>query len=792
MSDYPHNIPTTDSDGEDGISIFEYLTILLDEWRTLAIPFVLSVLFAVSYLTLAVPHYTASGVIQVSTSETTDAAALLEITSGRPSPVDTEVEILRSRRIIGQAIEHLSLNIAQPLPRITANLNVSLKGASPLAPELIALRRVIRHLAIEDWVESAIAATLVVDQNCTLTVTLGNEAGAATVTPGSTFKQQGVTFSLAEHCALSPGSMDVLLVPRDIAVDGILNALDVQSVGGGRRDTNLVRISFENEDRTVARDMVNAIMAAYMSFALDWRTLRADRSTSFIEQQIATLAAELNNAEARIQAFAQENGAIMLPEQAKELIKNGAELEFEMRKVKIQEDLLRSIAGNMARSNRRGESPALTGDFLFDDPLLGKAISALNELELKRETLLAEVTPAHPQVVRIGEEIQRVRAQVHDLIKASRNRIGERHKALLTELGSIQDALKEFPEKERNLTALRRNLEVTQGMHQFLLTKLEETRILKASTTTDKRIIDPATTPHRASRPNRKTVVLLAAFLGLLFGVLAVFVRRAIDPKIRDEEEAKVLSGLSTYGVVPDLSPLWSTRGTDQTAQVIWEKPKGPAAEAFRTIRTNVEFAQVGEDPLRVLQVTSSEASEGKSTIISNLAIALSKAGHRVLVLDLDFRRPRLHKIWGVPQMPGLSDHLVGQADIRIHRDETHDLDFIPAGNEPPESQRLLASQKLAGLVDSWREQYDYVLLDTPPFLVADSLVISRMSDAVLFVVRPRYCRRAHLKLARNALDQMDIVKGLIINGVVTRRGGYYHYYRGSYYGSKTSDTQER
>jgi capsular exopolysaccharide synthesis family protein len=260
---------------------------------------------------------------------------------------------------------------------------------------------------------------------------------------------------------------------------------------------------------------------------------------------------------------------------------------------------------------------------------------------------------------------------------------------------------------------------------------------------------------------------------------------------VRDEEEAKTLCALPVYGVVPDLKLAGLGRGKDMTPGRIWEAPKGPGAEAFRTIRTNVEFAQVGDLPIRVIQITSAEASEGKSTVIANLAVALVKAGHRVLVVDLDLRRPVQHRHWGLRRSPGISDHLVGRAELEPTASPDFGVDVVPAGNEPPESQRLLASARLAELMTAWRAAYDYVLLDTPPLLVADSLVASRLSDMVLFVVRPRQCRRTSLKLALGTLGRMNQVKGLVVNGVATRRGGYYHYYRGSYYGARTSDTQE-
>jgi capsular exopolysaccharide synthesis family protein len=204
-----------------------------------------------------------------------------------------------------------------------------------------------------------------------------------------------------------------------------------------------------------------------------------------------------------------------------------------------------------------------------------------------------------------------------------------------------------------------------------------------------------------------------------------------------------------------------------------------------------VEFAQVGDEALEVIQITSSEASEGKSTVLANLAIALAKAGHRVLVVDLDLRKPTQHQVWGTSRVPGISDHLAGRAELKVQQVEKHGISVVSAGNEPPESQRLLLSNRLGQLMASWRGEYDYVLLDTPPLLVADSLVVSRLSDMLLFVVRPRHCRRTSLKLTQGNLRRMELIRGLVINGVGGRRGGYYHYYRGSYYGSRTSDTQE-
>lgn len=791
MTDDPQKEVQTLDSREDETSIAEYLVILLDEWRTLLVPFILVILAAGAYLIFVVPMYSSSGVLQVSSSDSAGASAMLELTGiGRPSPVETEVEILRSKYIIGQAARKLGLGITQEIPDFTINLSATLGGKSPLDKDLRALRRVIEDCHVDDWVERNLEATFTALKGGGFEVEVSGDA-PVTVLVGERFDKRGVHFLVLKGNGPAPGAeINVTIVPDDKLINDIIERISVESIGG-RKETNLVRISLMHQDRTLAKDLVNEIMDAYMGFAIRWRTKRADLSATFIEGQLESIRIGLESAESDLQIFLEESGGVMLPEQAKELISGGAEMELELRKVRIQEELFSSVVSEIARSRKDGGPIFLTGDFLFDDELLGHAIGVLNELELKRQTLLSDMTATHPEVVRLNEEIRRVRGQVLELVRASRDRIKERRRGINRVLDEIQVELSSYPDKERRMAALKRKMDVSQELYTFLMTKLEEANILKASTTTDKRIIDAATTPFEKSKPRRLTTMILAAFLGLIVGIGAVFLRRAVDPRIRDEEEAKTMAGLSSYGVIPNLKDLGLAVGKDPLILEIWGAPKGPAAESFRTLRTNVEFSQVEGKPIRVIQITSSEASEGKSTVISNLAIALSKAGQRVAVVDLDLRRPVQHKMWEVPRSPGISDYLVGRIKNPVRHIEQWNVDVVPAGNEPPESQRLLSSDALADIISQWRDTYDYILLDTPPLLVADSLVISRFSDMMLFVVRPRVCRRAALKLSGQTHRKMDLVKGMVINGVTTRRGGYYHYYRGSYYGSRTTDTQE-
>ncbi|MCU0664947.1 MAG: polysaccharide biosynthesis tyrosine autokinase, partial [Myxococcota bacterium] len=721
--------PLREPSEDDGLPLAEYLAILLDEWRLFLVPVVLSMLIALGYVLAATPTFQASGVIQVGEEGSGGASALLELMdAGKPSALDTELEILRSRFIVARTLDKLGMLVQTDSPPLTMDFGVTLHGRSPLQRGLVELRRSIVEVAQEPWYLGSSPLLFSPAANGMRVQT--KDGRVEVLRPGGTYKGQGFAFTLASgSLPRLPCSIEAFIAPRHEVIDDVLNLLRVEPVGGGRRDTSLLRVSFTHPDKTVAANFVNTLMESFEEVALDWRTMSADRTAAFIEQQLEKLRIGLEASERELQAFIETNGAVMLPEQATELIRSSSELDVESRRLEVQEQLLSKVTASLSRAEKRGEQLALTGDFVAEDGLLSLAVSTLNKLELDRATLLAHVTESHPQVARVEEEIRRTRGQIEEYVRSSRQRIADHRRALSRSLRDVQVQLSAYPDKERQIVSLRRSLEVSETLYKYLMSKLEEAHIVKASTTTNKRIIDRAYLPTERFAPKRRTTFMLAVILGLLLGAGLIVARRTLDPRIRDEEEAKNIAGIPLYGAVPDIQVIQGNKADTGSLDTIWSAPKGPVAESFRTLRTNIEFAQVGGEPLKVIQVTSSEAGEGKSTVIANLATALAKAGEKVLLVDLDLRRPSQHRAWGLPRSPGISDHLVGRAALPILHVERHGVDVITAGHEPPETQRMLASERLGQLVKGWRESYDYVLLDTPPLIVADSLVISKLSD---------------------------------------------------------------
>ena len=300
-------------------------------------------------------------------------------------------------------------------------------------------------------------------------------------------------------------------------------------------------------------------------------------------------------------------------------------------------------------------------------------------------------------------------------------------------------------------------------------------------------VIKPAEVPTAAIFPRTQLNVLLGALLGLLVGVGIAVLRFTLDTSVKSSEELEQSADSTTLGVVtfdPDAktNPLVTLRGT-------------PRAEAFRSIRTNLQYVDV-DNPPRTVVITSSLPSEGKSTTACNLAIAVAQAGSKVLLLEADLRRPKVAEYLGVDGSRGLTDVLIGQAtlaDTIIHWQRGL-LDFLPAGAIPPNPSELLASHQMADLLADLATRYDLVILDAPPLLpVTDAAILSTAADGAILVTRQGTTKREQVADSADALRQVNArIFGTVLNFAPVRKRrkyGYgYEYGYGYGYSPKESD----
>jgi len=312
-----------------------------------------------------------------------------------------------------------------------------------------------------------------------------------------------------------------------------------------------------------------------------------------------------------------------------------------------------------------------------------------------------------------------------------------------------------------------------------LLQSYEQMRLTAAQTADNVSVFRRADAPDKPVRPRPVLNTALAGAVGAMLAVGVAFLVEYLDDTVKTPEDVTRALSLDTLGIIGKLA-----KGTEELVAIA--RPLSPASEAFRVLRTNIRFSSV-DKPLRTLLVTSAGPTEGKSTTAANLAAVMAQAGLKVVVVDADLRRPRLHRLFSVHPRGGLTGSLLeGNMDGRLQPSQVEGLAVLPAGDRPPNPSELLGSRRLQELLSLLTQHVDVVVIDSPPVLpVADAAVLAQSVDGVLLVVDAGETRRGVAQHAVDSLRQVGAnVIGAVLNRVPTRKGGYYYYYH-EYYGDE-------
>ena len=413
-----------------------------------------------------------------------------------------------------------------------------------------------------------------------------------------------------------------------------------------------------------------------------------------------------------------------------------------------------------------------------------------------RDTQLLEIQVEGPNpqlIVQIANTLPEVFiAQNQEL---QMGRVSESKASLEREITSVeaditrtQDALNAVTDDNQRMR-LETSLAQYRSTYSSLLSSYQQIRLAEAQATDNVAIAKPARVPELPIRPRTMTNTLLAAVVGAMIAVGAAFLIEYLDDTIKTPDDVARVSGLSTLGAIARLK---ETGGTRQL--VAWLQTKAPESEAYRTLRTNIQFSSV-DKPVRSLLVTSAGPSEGKSTTAANLAVVMAQTGQRVVLVDTDLRRPVMHKVFGVANNTGLTSALLNGEQVvldgHLQGTEVENLSLLTSGPIPPNPSELLGSHRMARLVEKLAGQADLVIFDSPPVLaVTDAAVMGRQVDGVVLVVDAGQTREQVLAQATAELQQTGAnLLGAVLNRLDSRRGGYYYYY---YYYSEEEGGQRR
>jgi capsular exopolysaccharide synthesis family protein len=525
-------------------------------------------------------------------------------------------------------------------------------------------------------------------------------------------------------------------------------------------------------------DYLNKLMEVYISKGLEDKNQTAINTVNFIDQQLNVLDTSLKAAEKNLQDFRLKNRLMNISQEGGSVYSKLESLQNEKITTELQTRYFTYLQEYV--KNRNNLNQVLAPSIIdITDPILSTLVGELNTLLAEKSELLYTVQPGNPKISLIESKIESAREALLDNL----NNLFKNHSIKISELEK-QLALteKEFdklPETERIWISIQREYKVNDQIYTYWLQKRAESAIAKAANVADNKIVDFANVDNAALiSPKARSNNMMGLIIGLAFPLAILILVDLLNNKISSRSQIERKTSV----------PIISTIGhsADSGEIPVFELPKSGLAESFRSLRTNLQYMMLNKEQ-KIIMITSTISGEGKTFCSTNLASIFAMAGKKTLLIGLDLRKPKVHKVFNLDNSTGISTCLLGTTsfDEIIKTSKIDNLFIAPAGPIPPNPAELLGSPAMEAIIAEARQKFDIIILDTPPFgVVTDSRLISRLSDLSLFILRQNYSTINVLELLQETYLKNEAGHmGLIINDI--RNKGYYGYgYRYYNYGS--------
>lgn len=583
------------------------------------------------------------------------------------------------------------------------------------------------------------------------------------------------------------------------------NRLRVDPINRSR----LVNIQFDSSDPALAARAANSLAENYVEQNLQARWTATQKATDWLSQQLSGVKARLEKSEEHLQDYARRYDLVFL-ESDKEPSRNIENEQVQQ----LQEELTKASAQRyekeaLYRVVESGDYAHLPGE--FESKVIQDLTERLAELRREYARLSTTFNADYPRVKEIHSQIEEIATAIQEQRKDAAGQITSGYRAAVLRENLVRDALHQEQKQMTQVAAravqyniLKREVDTNKQLYEGLLQRLREAGVSASLRASNIRIVDPAEPPTKPVKPKIFLNLGVAAILGLGLSFCAAFLQERLDDTLKGTDDVERLFGLSAVGLIPAASQLNGNshgvsrlleqtktlsrkeNGNGRKPVLAWHRIDEEAtqnqalAEAFRSLRTSILLSTADHPPSSLL-VTSTQPGEGKTTIATNLAIALAQVGQRVLLVDADLRSPSLHRLFGVRENLGLVNYLTGHQNWHtvVRPSGSPGLDLLFSGPIPPNPSELLSSRSMGELIRSAREQYEVVILDSAPILaLADSRILATLVSGVLLVVKNAMIPREQVKQALFGVHSVGAnVIGVALNKVDLHTNGYFDYH---------------
>jgi len=707
---------------EDTIDLKEFFFALVAQWKLIALCIILSLVFALLYLRVTHDTYSVDALVQVEDSKGASAALLGDLSQmiDQKSPAQSEIEILKSRLVLGSVIQalHLDLNVSSTEDTFSHRLFNKIDYTTEYTPKAVVFSDEERSFNIRQfdipsyYLDKKLSLSF--KKNSFSLVDVQTDEIILTA-PLNQLNQINTKYGLWKLAIFTNDTFDTdYFVQKNSLPAAVKNILSNYSVAERGKLTGILGLNYQGQDREHITKVLNAILSAYSAQNVARRSAETAQTLKFLDEQLPELKKQLDDAEREFNKFRQQYNTVDVTKESELYLTQSITLETK----KI-------------------------------------------ELQQQQADLAAKYTAEHPAMREINAQIGAIDKQI-------------------TELNST---LKQLPDIQRQYLQLFREVEVKTQLYTALLNSYQQLRIAKAGEIGNVRIVDTAVEPVEPIKPKKLQILILAIFLGGFLGTLLALLRNMLRTGVKDSAQIEREFDLPVYATVPR-SPVQETRMSilkkKKSIPILAVKHNDDIAiESLRSIRTAIHFA-LSNAKNNIIMVAGPAPEVGKSFISTNLATIFAQGDKKVLLIDADMRRGYMHKYFDVEVKPGLSEFLSNQVELNhvIHNTQVNGLDVITRGKSPTNPSEMLSSQRFKTLLDELSTQYDHIIIDTPPVLaVTDGIIISQYAGVNLLIARYSKSQMKELELSLNRFEQAGVkVNGFILNDIQRAAGAGYSY----------------
>ncbi|ELY3136648.1 polysaccharide biosynthesis tyrosine autokinase [Acinetobacter baumannii] len=712
---------------EDTIDLKELFFSLIAQWKLIALCVILSVVCALLYLRVTPDTYSVDALVQVEDSKGASAALLGDLSQmiEQKSPAQAEIEILKSRLVLGTVIKdlHLNIQVSSTENTLTHRLLSDADYKTEYTTKSVIFKDGLKSFDIRQFEIPAyyLDKNLLLDfdkQSLRLTDPVTEEV--ILTVPLNQVNHVAGPHGLWKVAIFTKDQFDATYNIKSLSLPIAVNAISANyAVAERGKLTGVLGLNYQGQDKEHITKVLNAILATYSAQNIERRSAESAQTLKFLDEQLPDLKKQLDDAERQFNKFRQQYNTVDVTKESELYLTQSITLETK------------------------------------------KA-----ELEQKQAEMAAKYTAEHPAMREINGQLAAINKQI----------------------GELNSTLKQLPDVQRQYLQLYREVEVKTQLYTALLNSYQQLRIAKAGEIGNVRIVDTAIEPVQPIKPKKLLVLILSVFVGGFIGTLIALLRNMLRTGIKDSGQIENELDLPVYATVPR-SPIQESRikilKKKKSIPILAVKNSDDIAiESLRSIRTAIHFA-LANAKNNIIMIAGPSPEVGKSFISTNLATIFAQGDKRVLLIDADMRRGYMHKYFDVDVKPGLSELLSGQADLQkvLHKTQVTNLDVITRGKSPTNPSEILSSNQFKELLEQLQSQYDHIIIDTPPVLaVTDGIIISQYTGVNLIVARYAKSQMKELELTVNRFEQAGVkVNGFILNDIQRASAGYGYGYNYAY-----------